>query len=400
MHRRGGVGDRASGSGTFDFGLGRVQRPRQGALRSGGDDRPGRRVTQDRACAGTPLERSTHRPTAASHAATTVAGGDRLAFVALLWTTNAQPQRNCTQQTETGDGEFSRLRLGLHRATWAALHAGVDLGAPPRDDGRRVAPLDRQNQGNRAENQVYSRGSGFFQRGGDRLFSAGRSALFDARDVPRPPRRQGHKTDRIAMDQATTGWLVFPFHEQWRQTEARYFGVRELSPLSGSQDEKTKKSETAFCGMACAWQSDGNPRTLPEAVRHRNQFSPDASGPHIHLHSQPSIAAVFHRNCLDITQRMGLDSSDPSCGRSRKENNPASGMSPIQAHARLDSTRNRRPIARRLNTLRRFTAVRPNLEVLKFIPQLRNGVSNVDVTIHCIGSFGPRAGKMPGTNGT
>ena len=47
-----------------------------------------------------------------------------------------EPQRNLLRPAEAGDDEVSRLRLGLHRGVRTALHAGPDLGATPRIDGR------------------------------------------------------------------------------------------------------------------------------------------------------------------------------------------------------------------------------------------------------------------------
>ncbi len=126
------------------------------------------------------------------------------------------------------------------------------------------------------------------------------------------------------------------------------------------RDRKTRKQrnqKAAFRRLASAWFSHRNPRTLSQTLRHRNQLSPNAASAHLHLHAQSAFAAVFSGNRLDAPQRMGLDSSDTPCGRNRREDKTSPRMSAIQTHARLDRSRNRRPIPRWLNTLRRFTTI-------------------------------------------
>jgi len=358
MHGSGRVGDRTPRGGAFDFGFRRLRRSVQSTLRSSGNDRLGRRPAQNLGRAGTPAERVADRPLAASPAAAAMAGGDRLAFVALLRGADEEPQRNCSQQAEAGNVEFSRLCFRLHRAVWAALYGGVDLGQTPRNDGRRAAAIDRENPRNQPENQAHSGGSGVFHRRSDRLFSRGRIAFPDAGDVSRTPAQERRETARLAMDQAAVGGLVRPCHEVWRETEARHFGVRELPSLSGSQNAKTKMPENAFRRVARPRQSDANPRVVQEAVRHRNQFPANATSPHLHLHAQPAFAAVLPGDRLDAAERMGLDTSDPPCGRNRSENNPAPRMSSIQTHAGLDRSRNRRPNAQRHNTLRHLATMK------------------------------------------
>jgi hypothetical protein len=119
------------------------------------------------------------------------------------------------------------------------------------------------------------------------------------------------------------------------------------------KDGKQRHQKLLFA----AWRVHGSPteirEAIPPALRHRNELSPNAAGSHLHLHAQSSPAAVFLAVALILRNIWVWIHLTRLAEGSGDKLTLAPGTVAIQAYARLDRPRNRRPISRRLNTLRR-----------------------------------------------
>ena len=76
------------------------------------------------------------------------------------------------------------------------------------------------------------------------------------------------------------------------------FGMRWLSSPSSSQRREAAASEVVVCCVARQRFAHRNPRTVSFAFRHREQFSPDATGTNLHLHAKSKAAAVLSGRML------------------------------------------------------------------------------------------------------
>ena len=123
------------------------------------------------------------------------------------------------------------------------------------------------------------------------------------------------------------------------------------------KDGKQRHQKLLFA----AWRVHGSPTEIRELYRLRfgieTSFRQMRQATNLHLHAQSSPAAVLSGRGVDSAEPLGVDSSDSPCRRIGRHPDTASGTAAIQTHARLDRPRNRRPISRRLNTLRRSAAV-------------------------------------------
>ena len=99
--------------------------------------------------------------------------------------TDQLPGRLRRRHWEIAIGTLSRLCDGLHHGPRRAIHAGLDLGPPPRIDGRRLTTADRSNSPFEPESPLFVVGSRFFQRAGHRILATGRTPVRDAGDVSR-----------------------------------------------------------------------------------------------------------------------------------------------------------------------------------------------------------------------
>ena len=356
MFRRDRVVHHTSRRSPLCFDCRRLPRFGESAVRSRRDDGLGRHVAQDVARFGAAIERRLDRAAAPTYAPPGVERRHRLALAALLRAAVPKPQRTLLWPAQAGNHEVSCLRLGLHRRVRTSLHVGVDLGATPRIDDARAAAHGGANPRNRPENQAFVAGSRVLQRSRRGVFAGGKTPVRDARGHSRTRAEKTPKADRPSLDQTPTGGLVSA-RDETRNAAGEDFGLRGLPPASQPQGRQAAASEVVVRRMASAWFAHRNPRTVPFAVRHRNQFSPNAAGSHLHLHAQSSPAAVFSGRGVDLAEHLGMDSSDSPCRRIRRSPDSPLGTVAIQTHARLDRPRNRRPISRWLNTLRHPSAI-------------------------------------------
>ena len=128
-------------------------------------------------------------------------------------------------------------------------------------------------------------------------------------------------------------------------------------PRRRPQGRQEAASEVIVRGVARARLPDRNPQTAPSAIWHRDQFSPNVAGENLHLHSESSAAVVFSCRGIDSSESLGMDSSHLPCQRGWRQTDATFETITIQTDARMDRTRNRFPISRRLSALRHSAAV-------------------------------------------
>ena len=167
---------------------------------------------------------------------------------------------------------------------------------------------------------------------------------------------KGHEAHRPSLDQASAGQLVSACDET-REATVEDFGMCWLSPAPQPKGRQAAAPEVVVRSVARTRFSHRNPRTVPPAVRHRNKLPSDAAGADLHLHAQSSPAAVLSDPGDDSAEPLGMDSSHSPRRRIGRYPDIAPGTATIQTNARMDRPRDRRPISRRLNTLRHSAAV-------------------------------------------
>jgi len=175
------------------FGQCRLLRLGQSTVRSGGDDSLGRWLVQNTSGPGTAVERRHGRAAASTHASPKVECCYRLAPATLLRKAVPESQRILLRQAQTENDEVSRLRLGLHRGVWTALHLGLELGPPSRVDGPCAAAVGGKNPRNWPENQARAAGSDVFQWGSRCVSARRESPLRDACGHPWAQAERGCK---------------------------------------------------------------------------------------------------------------------------------------------------------------------------------------------------------------
>ena len=144
-----------------------------------------------------------------------------------------------------------------------------------------------------------------------------------------------------------------PLSPTFHTSHAQLFRIT----AAGTRERPTPASELAVPGAARAWLSDRNPRTVPPAIRHRDQLPPNATGVNLHWHMKSSAAAVSSGRRLDSAKSLGMDSLHAPRRWVRRQHDIGPGTPAVQAHARMDRPRNRCRVSRRLNTSRHSTAV-------------------------------------------
>ena len=123
-----------------------------------------------------------------------------------------------------------------------------------------------------------------------------------------------------------------------------------------TKDGKQRHQKLLFA----AWRVHGSPTEIRELCRRR--FGIETSFRQmrkvkIYTCTRPPPAAVLPGRSVGPAEPLGMDSSHSARRRIGRYHHGAPGTLAIQTHARQDRPRSRRPIPRRLNTLRRSTAV-------------------------------------------
>ncbi len=343
-------------SGPIDLGFRRLPRLGQCALGPGGDDRLGGRLAQNAFRAGMALEPGAGRLFAAALEQALVAGGDRLAFDAVLRRASPEPQRTVLRQAPPGDEAVSRLCVGLHSRSRPAVHAGFELGASARIERRGAAALAGQNSPIGPENQVRFVGSGVLQRVGGGVPPAAAAAVLDAGRDARAETQETSPSDRVALDQAA-GRRLIPAHDEKRQTPSHRVGVRRLPHAQEPQRRQAGPAEAVVRRLAGEGIAYRDARALPQAIRHRNQLPATAAGTDLHLHTPTSLAVAVRRGGVGAPQPVGLDPPHAAGRRRPRQSHAPFGTPPLQTHVGLDRPRNTTPNPRWLKALHRLEAV-------------------------------------------
>ena len=342
----------------------RLPRLGQSAVRSGRDDGLGRRLAQNAARLGTAVERRPDRPAASSACAV---GRGTLPSTGTCSPTTGSRSKAATNFT-TANPNWEPTKFHAYASaciveygqrytlvlTWVRRHESMvrvlrRMAARIREIGLKIRRLllDRA------------------------FFNGAVVAFLQEEKLPfvmpvvirgRAPKKGTKPTGLRWIKRQPAGW--YPHRDETREATVADFGMRGLSPTSQPQGRQAAASEVVVRSVACTWFSHRNPRTVPSAIRHRNQFPPNAAGTHLHLHAQSSAAAVLSGRGADSAEPVGVDSSHSPCRRIGRHADTAPGIVAIQAHARLDRPRNRRPISRRLNTLRHSAAVNQTWKLL------------------------------------
>ena len=244
-----------------------------------------------------------------------MAGGDRLAFAALLRAAAQKPQRNLPQPAEAGTAKFHayasaciveygrRYTLAL---TWVRRHESMvkvlrRLLARIREIGLKIRCflLDRAFFNVPVMQFLQEENLPFLM-----------PVMFRGRHS-----KKRRKADRPALrsDSKPAGWYTHTMKN--RKQEVTFSVLRWIPRHRDRKDGKRVAAEIAVRRLARERHSHGDSRTLPPAFRHRNELSPDAAGADLHLHAQSASAAVLSGRGVDPAKHLGMDSSNPPCRR-------------------------------------------------------------------------------------
>ena len=330
----------------------------QSAVRPGRDDCFGGRFAQDLACLGTTIERRFDRPVAETHASS---GGGMLPSTGTCSPTTDSRCKAATNSTTASPSWVPRSFTPMpRRASWNTAGRYTLVLTWVRRHESLVRVLRRMVA------RIREIGLKIRRVLLDRAFFNGAVIAFlQEEQLPfvmpvvirgRAPKKGTKPTGLRWIKRQPAGW--YPHAMKYEKQPLKISVCVGYRRHRNRKDGKQRHQKLLFA----AWRVHGSPTEIRElyrtAIRDRDQLPSDATGANLHLHAESSAAAVLPGRRVDSTEPLGLDSSRLPC-RTARADTMTLHLELLRFKRMLEwiVRGNRGPIPRRLNTLRRSTAV-------------------------------------------
>ena len=196
-----------------------------------------------------------------------------------------------------------------YRYTLALTH--VEYGESMKEVVQRLLAIVRRRGG---KNPLSPAGQGVFQRGSDSVSSPCPLRFHHSRGRAGPEAQGSQNASaRTARTAEEKEWLLsgnahFAANQGEKENQREGQDLRLQQELYARKDRQAASKETPVRDLEGTSYSQGDPRNVSQAFRHRDQLPPDERGPNQDLHSRSTAAAAVRGHCPCSAQRVGMDS--------------------------------------------------------------------------------------------
>ncbi len=240
------------------------------------DGHVGGGTAQDASGSGEAVECCADGSSAAAPPASRLDSGDRLALGALLRGAEAQPQRDLLRQAATGNHKIPCLRHRLHCLPRSALHFGRHLGAATRNDGHGVESPAGDNRAKELKIRRFLLDRAFFNVTVTRFLQEQQipfvmPVMFRGR-IPRAAETPGPALD------PTSERRMLLAHVEEQEAVGDSLGLCGLPDSQEPQRRQTQATKAPVCRLASQRFPTGDPRTVSDTLRYRDELPPSPPG--------------------------------------------------------------------------------------------------------------------------